>query len=315
MKSFYCFVCLLLVTACGPSDQGAVSHNASSQGQASERSSPQIREAVVVLHNLGFATQVDANNVITKWGTPHRILEKVVFLEEEKELSNNNRKALYVKIRRASGDEGWANKNYVIPDALPAVVISEKATFYRQPDNLNPGTQYLVQGDLIAILNDAVANNFVKVVYANPVTSALIANQFLKGETVTTTSEDIEAAVLLFLALRENNRNRRNELLKNAASTPSNIFSDKIQLEIQISEAGFNQEVLTQNNQLEVLAMGDVLNAPMDYGAVVGRVEPGKKVIALRKLTKDSQVWYQIQDPSGFILADFLSPPAAATSN
>lgn len=305
MKSFYCFACLLLVTACGPSDQGAVSNNLASQGQASEVGSPKFRKAVVVLHNLGFATQVDDNNVITKWGTPHRILEEVDFLEEEKELSFNNRKVPYVKIRRSSGQEGWSNKNYVIPDAIPGVIVTEKSIFYLQPDNLSPGNQFVIQGDLVAVLSEAHPNNFVKVAYANPATSRLLSNVFLKSETVSTIHDDVISAVSLFLALREANIVKREELLKTASSTASlNFIQQIVQRELSIIELRFKQEFLTQNNQLEIEEPTVVLDMPTDYGVVLGQIEQGTKVIALRKLILNNNVWFEIEEPKGFIKKD-----------
>jgi hypothetical protein len=265
---------------------------------------------VVILNNLGFATQVDnEKQEIKKWGNALRLMDVVEYLGDAGEYTWNNRKAPYVQIRLKSGEEGYANKNYIILNAQAAVVITERSTFYVQPDLASPESRYLVKGDLLAVLYEGAANNFVKVAYANPVNSVLVTNRYLKADTISTTSEDVNSMVMYFLATRASNKVTREELLKNAMDFNSNFFSPLIQTELQITLANFNQEVLVKENQFQIIFNDTVAyNMPFETATVIQIFNTGDKVVAKRKLEKQNEVWYEIVEPACFIKAANLEP-------
>lgn len=297
---------LALFIACGPTERPV------EEPEPIGDTSPSVPtfSAVVILSGLGFATEIDPQTrQVKRWGPPLMLMEKVSPLGEEAELTVGNAKRAYVKVRRQTGEEGWANAAYVIPDAYPGVILTQRATFYRQPDLAGPDTTYLVRGDFVAVLAEPVINNFVKVVWANPNTSAVVTGRYLKADTLTTAQSDLDAALLYALALRETNLVKREELLNNAASIPSEAFRAEIQTELRIARAGFQVEAVRPTTEYLVTLDTEVLEAPFPDAAPIAPLRANQKVNVRRKLVQGDVVWFEVLEPRGYVDSGFLFGP------
>lgn len=311
MKKLWILLAVLGMAGCGNQAQQPLPPEGTIEAQAVPDSGGP-RTAVVIRHETGFITEFNAETKrVTKWGTPLNLGDIVYYLEEFEELVVNDQGAKWpvVKIRRGDNTEGWMYRSYAVVDALPGVILGKEATIYKQPDFAAPTAAYLVQGDFIAVSTEAVSGGFIKFTYANAA-GALTENKYLKAELVSTVENDVQSARFLRLAAAARSNQQRKELLNTAAATfPSETFLPVVQAELALVEAGFNQEVLSEKTS--ALMDVDVLNAPFDYGAIVGSVPAGTEVTVLRKLTKDDTTWYQIDKPAGFVPGWFNVPVRA----
>lgn len=277
---------------------------------------PPIRRAVV-LRNLGLAIQIDSETgTVQRWSESNlRMGDVVEYLEQERELTYRNQKIPAVMVRRVSGEEGWTNRNYLVPDALPGVVIEPRSALYLQPELSHPDQVSVSLGDFVAVHPEAVPNNFVKVTYS-PLRGWAVLTRYLRANTVSTVADEVTAAVLISLARSTANEVQREELLHRAAELNAPLLSSLLERELRLHRLSFRQSALTGDAAKFVVTRdGEVLPFPYvdPATAEVFDMPPvlraGQTVTVIRKLDNGLSVWYELAEPSGFVPADQLARP------
>ncbi|GEM_PF-7059233 len=275
-----------------------------------------VRNALIIRNDTGFIKEVNEAKRATAWGSALTLGEQVVFLEEFDTIKINAQGTEWevAKIRRRDGTEGWAYKAYVIPDAMPGVVIAPDATIYKQPDLAAPTSIILKQGNYLAISSEVVEGGFIKFTTLNATNGAFIENLFLKDDKVSTVESDVQASRFLHLAANAATHIQRRAFLMSADEEfPSDTFKDKIKAELAIVDAEFVQAKLAEKST--AVKTIDIVSAPFAYGSIVGSLTAGTEVTLIRKLTNGTEVWYEILKPTGFVPGYFNVSDQAVQEN
>ena len=132
-------IVLLIITSCG--------------GSTTETSTASTSEDVEVITENAAAciwdnvSVRDTPNEKGKYLTAISIGEMVTFIEEEKDTADK-----YIKVRLNDGTEGWARKDFVIPDATSYVFIND-TDVYTRPDALTKADKKFSKYDIIAVIS------------------------------------------------------------------------------------------------------------------------------------------------------------------
>jgi len=106
-----------------------------------------IRNAVCIWNNIGLRETPSKDG---KWITSLSIGEKCYYLEEEKEVNEENKIVKYLKIELKDGKSGWIQSDFIFVDGVPGVFIND-APIYNRPDLLTKTDKFFSKFDIVGI--------------------------------------------------------------------------------------------------------------------------------------------------------------------
>lgn len=249
--------------------------------------------------------------------------EKVEYLGETQDDSKGN---AHLKIRTQSGAEGWSSVYYFVENGYPAVVIAEDRIYTEpEPKGVTPDT--LPVAHLVCVDPDGSSDNkYVAVHYLHPETGYVQQGRFMKTGSVSTSSNDVDAAVLLLLARRAMEKEDTDAAvtyLETAMDEFSgSVLSRLIGKELALAKEG-SSAVQVETVTLEVPLAAtvnsgnvNVRKEPSLSSPVTGQLDTGAAVQVSMKtrepvdVNDTSDFWYYTENADGvkgWIFGVFLS--------
>jgi len=114
-------------------------------------------DAVCVWDNISLKESPDKDG---KWLASISLGEKCIFLNNEKEDINGEKKTRYLKMQLQDGKEGWVQADFIVVDGKPGVIIQD-AVVYSRPDLLTKTGKSFSKMDIIGV--KGTQNDFVEI--------------------------------------------------------------------------------------------------------------------------------------------------------
>lgn len=124
-----------------------------------ENSSGDVRkgEAVCIWDNISLKESPDKSG---KWLASISLGEKCIFLNNEKEDINGEKKTRYLKMQLKDGKEGWVQSDFIVVGGK-AGVVTQDAVIYSRPDLLTITGKSFSKMDIIGV--KGIQNDFIEV--------------------------------------------------------------------------------------------------------------------------------------------------------
>ncbi len=268
----------------------------------------------MVRSGQGLYDIVDGN---AKWTTALLLGEKLALTgQAAKGKLSDGKDRDFVQVKRDSGTVGWARAEYVVSNALLAVVTADGAVVYKEPKNTAATGTTVPQMTVLAIQADSAGQAYIRVTWFDPVSLMLWKDVYVRNEGISTRLDDVESVILLQLAAASANETQKRALLDSAAKDyPGSSFILKIE-EALAAIAASQSPKSVEKFFAAMLSTADKVNvrdAPDETaGKVLAQLSKGQKVDVEEKTTESYTVgdqtapWYRIADPKGWVFGAFL---------
>lgn len=199
-------------------------------------------DAVCVWDNVSLKESPDKNG---KWLAAISLGEKCIFLNNEKEDINGEKKTKYLKMRLQDGKEGWVQSDFIVVDGKPGVIIQD-AVIYSRPDLLTKSGKSFSKMDIIGV--KGMQNDFVEVTGKRK-DGKWIETGWIKASNISSSEIDIAVAKYAVKALAIAETAKRNaavqEIVDNNDLKGSAFIADLKELLIP-AEDFIEEEVKSQ---------------------------------------------------------------------
>lgn len=159
--------------------------------------------------------------------------EVVMFSGEIREGWAENRQVELAGVTREDGSEAWVSINYLVPEGTQAAVVTPDAPLYDGPTLGSPSQFTMPRGTFVVLSAEFVHNGFVKVTTWDEQNGRGYPEVFMLPEDLTTDSDDVQAALLLFKLERELDPEKREQLIAELGSLPETLFAEEVETAIE----------------------------------------------------------------------------------
>ncbi len=200
---------------------------------------PQIPPAAIADAKSGFCLMQDLPFLeITGSSVAQRssvqVGEKLALLGQSRHLTQGGKERDYVHVRRDTGAEGWVRADYVVSNAILAVVTTDDAVIYSVPRNTAATTATIPRMTVLAIHSDSGGMPFIRVSAYDQQQKALLKEVYLRNEGVSARPDDVQAAILLQLAADSGSPKQQQAFLSSAIKDyPGSLFMPQLQDALQ----------------------------------------------------------------------------------
>jgi hypothetical protein len=250
--------------------------------------------------------------------------EKLALLGQTEKAAQGGKERSFLRVRRASGTDGWVRADFVVSSAILAVITTDGAVIYSSASNTAATTESIPRMTLVAIASDTAGMGFIRVTCYDQKAKMLLKGVLLRNEGVSALPADVQAAILLQLAASAKNEKQRQAFLGSAITDyPDSIFLTDLRqaLNPQAAAAVAPAAPAAPDTAPAADAMrvsGDaakVFDAPdADAGKVLATLPRGQQVqteeVTVQSFTVGGQTapWYRIRDPAGWVFGGVLQP-------
>lgn len=140
-------LCMIALAACSTGEKEQVSQDAGKEAIPPAAEENPLREAVCIWDNISVR---EAPSGTSKWLTALSLGEEIKAYRLMATDSAKDRE--YIKIQLKDGTEGWSVASFIVPEAKPAVILSE-SSLYRRPDMLTKTDEVFAMTDVVAVLS------------------------------------------------------------------------------------------------------------------------------------------------------------------
>ncbi len=278
------FLIIAILASCTPK---APENNQSEALKTDTTPAFQEKEAVISIGGLWFREEENGK------GTRQLdIGEKVTIIGEEVvNAEDSNRKSM--PIRLYDGSEGFASSWFVIPDAVPGVLIS-KARIYSEPKSTKATSmEPLPELKIIAVKPENSMDNFLEIYYANDKGYARW-EEYIKADTVSLETRDINAARLYNLAMAQTDADMKQEFLQSAMEEQSGAFGELIR-EAYNMNTGSESDIPTEKTAMVTAEEAALHAKPLASSEVTGYQYQGT-ILAITARSNNQEDVDGIQD-------------------
>jgi hypothetical protein len=156
--------------------------------------------------------------------------EKLALLGQSRRAMQGGKERVFLHVRRDTGTEGWVRSDYVVSNAILAVVTSDDAVIYSVPRNTAATTATIPRTTVLVIYSDSGGMPFIRVSAYDPQQKVLLKEVYLRNEGVSARPDDVQAAILLQLASDSKNSKQQEAFLTSAIKDyPGSLFMPQLQ--------------------------------------------------------------------------------------
>lgn len=198
----------------GPSNEGETSEDASEMTDPVMEPVHSETTVYCLYDNLSIREEGHAKG---KWLASMRLGEKVTFTGETAiDSANKNRE--YVKVRLSDGKEGWAPENLLLMEGSIAVTLEEISLFDR-PDLLTKNSNSIPRMVIVGTYNEQGEWKEIKGI---PHDKEWYTSGWTKAPQLSMAEENIAAALMMTRAMKEEDLEKKGELLRGIVNDFSN---------------------------------------------------------------------------------------------
>ena len=151
--------------------------------------------------------------------------EKLALLGPPSKTFQAGKERDFVPVRRNSGKEGWVRADLVISKSILAVVTSDTAAIYEAPYSTAATTSTIPRLTIVAISSETAGLTFIRVTGFDAAAKILLRNVYVRNEGVSSNPDDVQAAILLQLAIASTSPPQQHEFLISALKDhPGSLF-------------------------------------------------------------------------------------------
>jgi hypothetical protein len=281
----------------------------------------------------GLPLDVEKENGTLAYKSALTLGDKVTILGEPVEKTDphfQGGKKFFFNVRLDNGNEGWVRQDFIVPNSLLAVVTSDEAVIYTQPKNTAATAKTLKKPAVIAVFRETPGQAFVKTAFYDTVTPLYLMNVYIRSEDISTNPDDVESAILVYLAGKSKNDKQKKIFLESAKRDyPSSVFASmvaKLLAALESPNAGLSTEPFAAILEASVQE-ADVYSLPdEEIGNIVRTLKKGEAVHVVEKTVENFTIgqmnapWYKIDDPAGWVFGGYLQekleePPSPDTGS
>jgi hypothetical protein len=244
--------------------------------------------------------------------------EKLALLGQTEKLTQSGKERTFLHARRVSGSEGWVRSDFVVSNAILAVITTDDPVLYTAAGNTAATTETIPRMTVVAIHADTGGMSFIRITCYDTKAKMLLKGVYLRNEGVSSLSADVQSAILLQLAASSKNAKQREAFLSSAIKDyPESIFQPELR-EALSPQAPASSRIAVVAASGTMKVVGDaakVFDAPDSAeGKVLATLPKGQAVEVEEKTTEavtlggQTAPWYRIREPSGWVFGAALGP-------
>lgn len=230
-------------------------------------------------------------------------------LQSETETDSKSGKS-FEKVKLLDGKEGWVRSDFIAKGAKMAAVTAD-AQIYKRP-SISTITDEVITAGTIVVLKGK-KDDFSEFIAKNDASNRRKEGWLLGEKALTTSEEDLAAAILLSKAMAEKAPQKRKEKLKQVADQyPNSVFAKTAQAGIEAVDASSNlaeDQLMITGDNVNVRSAPDVKQEnkifQLSSGEVCKILERGE----MDEIGGKLDYWYKIsaKGQSGWVFGTFTS--------
>lgn len=252
-----------------------------------------------------------------KWASEPLLLgEKLALTGQASKATLDGKERDFIEVKRDSGKAGWAWPEYLVSNALLAVVGNDDAIVYTEPKNTAATARSIPKMSVLVVHAETNGQPYLKVTSYNP--GAFLKGVYVRSEGISTKPDDVQSVILLQLAAAAKDPKQKQALLTSAAKDyPGSAFITQVEDAIAALTAPTDIRA-TEKFFATMISIADKVNvrdAPDETtGKSIGQLSMGQKVEVEEQTTESYTVngqtapWYKVNEPAGWVFGALLGP-------
>jgi hypothetical protein len=263
-----------------------------------------------------------AETDVAEWSAGIPMGESMEILNKSRKASWYNDKKVYefVQVRRDNGKEGLVFANQLSSGGRLAVVVDDRATIYRNPQNVAATGNILSVKTVLAFFPETEKDGFVEFKAYDAGNQTLFRDSFIKTAVISTREADIQSSILLQTANAVDERDPK-ELIRKAAlldaalmDYPDSVFAAEIrELVSPGSSSPSKVEVQASGKSFMVVNDDNVNVRDAVNGEVIFQLSLGAELTVTEETVETFTIngaagkWYHAVEPvDGWIFGAYL---------
>jgi hypothetical protein len=272
------------------------------------------KSALVIMADLQLWS-IAQDSITFKEAIP--IGEKLALLGQTEKVTQSGKERTFLRVRRESGSEGWVRSDFVVSNAILAVIATDDPVMYTAAGNTAATTETIPRMTIVAIHSDTGGMSFIRITCYDAKAKMLLKGVYLRNEGVSSLTADVQSAILLQLAASSKSAKQRTAFISSAIKDyPDSLFLPEMNEALSPHAKAAAPATISAEGTMKVVGdAATVFDAPDSAeGKVLATLPKGQAVevveMTVESVTLGGQTapWYRIKAPSGWVFGAALGP-------
>jgi hypothetical protein len=241
--------------------------------------------------------------------------EKLALLGQTEKVTQSGKERTFLRVRRESGSEGWVRSDFVVSNAILAVITGDDPVLYTAAGNTAATTETIPRMTIVAIHSDTGGMSFIRITCYDAKAKMLLRSVYLRNEGVSSLPADVQSAILLQLAAASKNAKQRQAFISSAVKDyPDSIFQPELREALSPRAGAPSSALIAASGTMMVVGdAAKVFDAPDSVeGKLLATLPKGQTVEVVERTAESATLggrtapWYRIVEPSGWVFGAAL---------